>query len=89
MKVDYTGKFEKQYRKLPKRIKEKTEKQEKLFRNNPFHPSLHTEKLTPRFKQIWSFRIDKSYRVIFKFLEKDTVLFLNVGPHDYIYKIEF
>lgn len=89
MKIDYTDKFEKQYQKLPSKIKIRTEKQEKLFRNNPFHPSLRTEKLTPRFQEIWSFRVDRSYRVIFKFLKKDNVLFLNIGPHDYIYKIKF
>jgi len=89
MKIDYTSKFERQYRKLPNQIKIKTEKQEKLFRSNPFYPSLHTEKLTPRFKEIWSFRIDKNYRVVFKFLKQDNALFLNIGAHDYIYKIKF
>jgi len=89
MKIDFTVKFEKQYLGLPKQIKAKAEKQENLFRNNPFHPSLHTEKLAPRLKEIWSFRLDIKYRVLFRFLEKDKVLFLYVGPHDQIYKIKF
>jgi len=89
MKIDYTVKFEKQYLALPKQIKVKVEKQENIFRNNPFHPSLHTEKLAPKSKQVWSFRVDKNYRIIFRFLEKDLVLLLNIGTHDWIYRINF
>jgi len=89
MKIDFTAKFEKQYLRLPKQIKVKAEKQESVFRNNPFHSSLHTEKLSPKSREVWSFRIDNNYRVIFRFLEKDSVLFLNIGPHDWIYKIKF
>lgn len=89
MKIDYTNKFERKYAELPKQIKIRAEKQEKLFKDNPFHPSLHTEKLSPKFKDVWSFRIDKNYRIIFRFVENDTVLFLNIGSHDYIYRIKF
>ena len=39
-----------------------------LFRANPFHPSLHVEKLHPKHHEVWSFRVDRAYRVIFKFV---------------------
>lgn len=55
-----TEEFEKCYKKLPLTVKIKAEKQERLFCKNPFHPSLHTEKLEPRSKEVWSFRIDKN-----------------------------
>jgi len=55
-----TEEFQKLYQDLPGNIQRKAEKQEKLFRQNPFHPSLHTEKLEPKGKQVWSFRIDKN-----------------------------
>ena len=51
--------FQKRYQDLPEIIQRKAEKQESLFRQNPFHPSLHTEKLEPKGKEVWSFRIDK------------------------------
>ena len=50
MKVNYTAKFEKRYSELPKQIKIRAEKQEKKFKDNPFHPSLHTEKLSPKLR---------------------------------------
>lgn len=89
MEVFKTRKFEKEYDKLPLHIQKRAEKQEKLFRSNPLHPSLHIEKLSPKWKDVWSFRIDKKYRIVFRFLDEDKVLFLNAGPHDWIYRIKF
>lgn len=87
--VIVTQEFEERYRSLPVIIQKKAEKQEKLFCQNPFYPSLQTEKLEPRNKQLWSFRIDKSYRILFRFLDGQKVLFMTVGPHDWIYRIRF
>jgi mRNA-degrading endonuclease RelE of RelBE toxin-antitoxin system len=84
-----TEEFVKRYKQLSSSIQKKAEKQEQLFRQNPFHPSLHTEKLEPKGKQIWSFRVDRSYRVLFRFLERDKVIFLTIGPHDWVYRIPF
>ena len=89
MEILLTDEFVRLYKLLPAHIQKKAEKQEKLFRQNPFHPSLHTEKLEPKGKQVWSFRIDRSYRVLFRFAERQKVIFLTVGPHDWIYKIAF
>lgn len=50
VEVELADEFVKRYKLLPVVIQKKAEKQERLFRNNPFHPSLHTEKLEPRGK---------------------------------------
>lgn len=84
-----TEEFEKHYRKLPSAIRIRARKQQTIFSENPFHPSLNTEKLIPRSKEVWSFRVDKKYRILFRFIDGNTVLFLTVGPHDWIYKIRF
>ena len=89
MEIILTDEFIRRFKALPLGIQKKAEKQEKLFRENPFHPSLHTEKLEPKGKQLWSFRIDRSYRVLFRFAAKQQVVFLTVGPHDWIYRIPF
>lgn len=81
--------FQRRYQGLSQSIQRKAEKQEKLFRQNPFYPSLHTEKLEPKQKQVWSFRIDKRYRIFFRFINRNKVIFLTVGPHDWIYKLKF
>lgn len=89
LEVLLTEEFRKRYRDLPTVIQKKAEKQERLFRHNPYHPSLHTEKLEPKGKQVWSFRIDKNYRIFFRFINGNKVLFLTVGPHNWIYKLKF
>ena len=54
--------FIEQYKRLPTSIQRKAQKQEALFRANPFYPSLHTEKLAPKSKDRWSFRVDRQDR---------------------------
>jgi len=87
--IEFTHEFEKRYAELPLEIQKRAEKQEGLFRQNPFYPSLHTEKLEPKARQVWSLRVDKSYRILFKFLGREKVVFLTIGPHDWIYKQGF
>jgi len=53
---------------------------------NPFNSILSTEKLGPPFKETWSFRIDRNYRVIFKFVEGNKTPFITYGHHSWIYK---
>lgn len=62
-------------------LKRKFEKQAGLFRLDPFYPSLETELLEPRTLRIWSFRVDRKYRAIFIFREKDVVEIIDVNNH--------
>jgi len=89
MKILFADEFVRRYRLLPSTIQKKAEKQERIFRDNPFHPSLHLEKLEPKHKEVWSMRIDRRYRIVFRFISGDTALFLTAGPHDWIYKLTF
>lgn len=87
LEILVTKEFQNRYSKLPIAIQKKAEKQEKLFRQNPFYPSLHTEKLKPKGKQNWSFRVDKVYRIVFRFVSENKILFLTIGRHDWVYMI--
>lgn len=62
-------------------LERKFEKQKKLFEQNPFYPSLETELLEPRKMRIWSFRIDRKYRAIFIFCEKDEIEIIDINNH--------
>ncbi|PIV09668.1 type II toxin-antitoxin system mRNA interferase toxin, RelE/StbE family [Candidatus Roizmanbacteria bacterium CG02_land_8_20_14_3_00_36_15] len=81
MIIYYSKKFEKEYKKLPIKIKILAEKKEKIFRKNPFAPSLRAHKLKGRLSEFWSFSIDLYYRIIFEFAKKETVWFYSVGRH--------
>lgn len=84
--IFYTAEFVKRYAELPIKVQRKAERHERLFHSNPLHPSLHTEKLHPKGKEVWSFRVDENYRILFRFKDRHTVYFLNVGPHQWIYR---
>lgn len=85
MKIYYSSKFAKEYKRLPLKIKITAEKNEKIFRINPRDARLKTHKLTGKLKGYYSFSIDYQYRIIFEFIEKKTVWFHSVGTHE-IYK---
>ena len=79
--------FRRRYEKLPAAIQKKILKQEKLLSENPFHPSLHTEKLQPKNKEYWSVRVDKHYRILFRFLSGTEIVLITVGTHDWLYSL--
>jgi addiction module RelE/StbE family toxin len=85
METFASPKFKRSYKKLPKRIKIKAEKQEKIFRNKAFDPCLHTHKLHGKEKEYWAYSVDKRYRIIFVFLNNNRVLYLDIGTHDEVY----
>ncbi len=87
MTIYLTSKFKKAYRRLPKQIKEKAKEKEKVFRKGPFNSQLETHRLHGKHKDYWAFSVDKSYRIMFQFLNatKTKVAFLNIGTHK-IYK---
>jgi plasmid maintenance system killer protein len=62
-------------------LEKKFAKQLALFLANPRHPSLHTEILEPRQRDIYSFRIDQKYRAIFIYVARDLVEIIAVTRH--------
>lgn len=87
MRILFTEEFKRQYNRLLREIQKKADKQQRLFRSNPSHPSLNTEKLTPKERGLWTFRVDRAYRIAFRHIDGATILALAIGPHDWIYKI--
>jgi addiction module RelE/StbE family toxin len=85
VEIQYLPKFLRQYQKIPSKIKIKAEKQETIFRKNPFDPRLKTHHLTGKLKEFWSFSIDYQYRIIFQFVDENIVWFYLIGTHA-IYK---
>lgn len=82
MKIYYSSKFAKEYKKLPREIKLKAEEKELLFRKNPHDSRLKTHRLKGILKEYWAFSINFQYRVIFEFREKEVVWFHSVGTHE-------
>jgi len=80
-----TATFDELFLKLPKKIQIKADEKTKLFKENPFNPILRTEKLHPKGHDVWSFRVDIYYRIVFKFTGKNSDEFRFIGHHNDIY----
>ena len=72
--------FWENYRSLDFNIRQQARKAYRLWRQNPFHPSLRF-KCINRAENIWSVRITLGYRAL-GILEDDTVTWFWIGNHD-------
>ncbi len=81
--VLYSSKFLREYKKLPAHIKDIAERQETIFRNDPFDPRLKTHILHGKLDGLFSFSIGYQYRIIFEYSpNKKIIYFHSVGNHD-------
>lgn len=86
MDIFFSSKFAKEYKRLPPEIKTLAEKKEKIFRSDPYDPRLKTHALQNKLKGFWSFSINRQTRIIFEFIDQNTIWFHSIGSHD-IYKL--
>ena len=56
-----------------------------VFCDNPYDFSLKTHKLSGDLEGLWSFSINYEIRVIFKFVNKNKVLLIDIGTHEEVY----
>jgi addiction module RelE/StbE family toxin len=85
--VYYSSQFKKSLKKYASSQKQ-IEKKIKKFLENPFDKSLHTHKLTGKFSSYWSFSVTYHLRILFEFIDGETVGFVDTGTHE-IYKCFF
>lgn len=81
MNIEYSPKFARLYKKLPKEVKDSADIKVTLFRRDPFHPGLKTHKLIGPLKRYMAFSIDFKHRIIFAFIDPKTVRFHTIGDH--------
>lgn len=77
-RISYHGDFLKSAQRLPKQNQRKLAALIERLADNPFHPLLHTTRLTGDLAGFLSFRITRDWRVIFQFMDPDTVQLLRV-----------
>ena len=77
-----TTHFIKAYKSLPAEIQLRAKQKEKIFRTNPFDTRLKTHRLKGRLSDYWSYSIDYRYRIVFRFIDEETVIYYNIGTHD-------
>ena len=83
--IYFTPRFKKLINRIPLEVVEALTIKQSLFTINPFHSALKTHKLTGKLNQYYSFSVTHSYRIIFEFIGRNKVVFVNIGTHE-IYK---
>lgn len=86
MKIIRSEAFDESFIKLPRSVQRKAVKKIEIFQENPFQPTLRTEKINPPQLNLWTFRIDQAYRILFRFLDSESVLFILADHHKSIYR---
>lgn len=80
-KFYYERDFSKSLKKYSSSEKNRIKNKIQIFLNNPFNPSLRTHKLKGRLRDYWSFSITYNLRILFEFIDSQTVGFIDIGTH--------
>ena len=73
--------FERRMKKIDISLSPIVDERARIFRDNCFDAILKTHKLHGKRKGHWAFSITAKFRVMFAFIDSDTVLFEDVGDH--------
>ena len=83
MTIYIYSRYRRSYKHLDPQLQRLADERITLFKRDLFDPHLDTHQLHGKLKGQWSFSIDRRYRILFEFLDKnrEEVVFLDVGNH--------
>lgn len=84
MEIQFHKEFQKQYKKLPKKIQVKFGERLELFIQDEKHPLLNVYTLTGADFPVESINITGDYRALF-LRQKNLAVFLRIGTHSSLY----
>lgn len=80
LRLRFSDRFVKQYKKLHPQVQRQTDKAIAMFMGNSYHPGLHFEKLKG-FEDIHSLRVNRNHRILLRKCE-DCYECFAVDTHD-------
>lgn len=86
MRVQYHRTFEKQFKKLRLKEKDKAIERMKLFVLDPVHPTLNNHPLKGKYKGLRSINITGDLRAVYELVENDLAYFTTINTHSNLYK---
>ncbi len=85
MQIDFHKYFQKQYKRLPAKIRDKFDERLIIFMNNPFSPELNNHSLSGKYSKCRSINITGDIRAVYE-VKDDRVRFLDIDNHNNLYK---
>ncbi|MBI4088514.1 hypothetical protein HY415_00230 [Candidatus Kaiserbacteria bacterium] len=86
MRVIVGSQFAKDARRLSESVQKKLALQINICAHNPFDIRLHTKPLSGSFQGLFSFRIGRDYRALFRFIDPATLFLARVAHRSDIYR---
>jgi mRNA-degrading endonuclease YafQ of YafQ-DinJ toxin-antitoxin module len=83
--IVYSPFFIRKFNKLENGLQEDVFQRINLFKNRENHKMLEVHKLNGKFKEYFGFSVNYKFRIVFRYVSKNEVLFTDIGDHD-IYK---
>lgn len=85
MKIQYTPKFKKQYKKLSKKLQIQFDERLILFIEEPTNPVLRVHPLKGAYSGYWSMNISGDLRAIYLKKGEELIIFALIGTHSQLY----
>ncbi len=85
MKIDFSKKFKKKYKKLKLGERRKFEQRLELFEKDPHNSILNNHALQHPYLGFRSIDITGDLRVHYEQIDESTVLFITIGTHSELY----
>lgn len=86
MKISYSKKFLKEFKKCPPKIKQALKKRLQLFVTTPDAVILNNHQLSGQLKNYHSINVTGDWRALFILEKDDEVIFMNIGTHSQLYQ---
>ena len=86
MRIRYQRSFIEQFAKLSKILKLQVKETIELFAEDPDDDGLRNHPLKDKWANYRSITADDDLRLHYRVIDKDTSLFVTVGPHNQLYK---
>ena len=81
IEVRFKPGFIRQYKKLPKALREEVQEKIQMFRQDPRHPQLKIHKLGGSLEGALSFSVNYKFRIVYEWHQHDVAVLLAVGDH--------
>ena len=85
MKLIYTKKFKKQFKKIPNAVQTTFEKRVAIFVEDVSHPTLKVHPLQGKYIGYWSMNVTGDIRALYRKDEETIIIFALIGTHSSLY----
>jgi mRNA-degrading endonuclease RelE of RelBE toxin-antitoxin system len=86
MTIEYDRVFLKEVKKLPQQQQRLLAQKLVILLNNPFDSRLHTKQLSTPLEGVFSFRITREYRVLFRFIDAERIFVFSARHRKDVYR---